>query len=199
MRERHGRARHLAPARDRRTAVVAHAVAPVGCLVEVALDVLGGVGDRLRRPAVEALRERLLGRGPARVVDHVVGELGQPRARQLDRRIQQRDARDALGRRREQVQRDHAAVGVPDHLDALDALGVQRLEQVGDVLLDRPGPVPGRAPVAAQVDRQPAALGERLLRQAAVALAVGRDAVDRERGRAVGRAVVMKIEDSHRP
>ena len=62
----------------------------------------------------------------------------------------------------------------------------------------RPGAVPGRAAVAAQVDREPAALGEGLLREAAVALAVGGDAVDRERGSAVRRAVVMKIENSHR-
>ena len=155
-------------------------------------------GMRLRRPALEALRERLLGRRPAGVVDHVVGELRQPFARQLDRRVEQRDARDALGRRGEQVQRDHAAVGVADHLDAIDALGIERLEQVGDVALDGPGAVPGRAAVAAQVDREPAALGERLLRQPAVALAMGRDAVDRERGRAVGRAEVVEIEDSHR-
>ncbi len=198
VRERHGRARHLAPARDRGSAVEAHPVAAVRRLVEVPLDILGGIVDRLRRATLDALRERLVGRRPPRVVDHVVGQLGEPRARQLDRRIQQRDASDALGRRREQVQRDHPAVGVPDHLDALHALGIERLEQVGDVLLDRPGPVPGRAPVPAQVDRQPAALRECLLREAAVALAVGRDAVDRERGSAVGRTVVMKIEDSHR-
>ena len=67
----------------------------------------------------------------------------------------------------------------------------------GDVPLDRPGAVPRRAPVPAQVDREPAALGERLLGEAAIALAVRRHAVDRERRRAVRRAVVMEIENCH--
>jgi hypothetical protein len=51
--------------------------------------------------------------------------------------------------------------------------------------------------VAAEIHREPAALWERLLRQAAIALAMCRDAVDGERGRAVGRAVVVKVQDSH--
>jgi hypothetical protein len=86
-----------------------------------------------------------------------------------------------------------------EHLDALDALGVERLEQVGDMLLDGPGAVPGGAAVAAQVDREPAALRERLLRQPAVALSVGGHAVHGQRRRSVGRSIVMKVENGHRP
>jgi hypothetical protein len=85
---------------------------------------------------------------------------------------------------------------VADDVRAVDALGVERLEQIGDVALDVPGPVPGRAAVTAQVDRDPAPLGKGLLREAPIALAVRRDAVDRQRGCTVRRAVVMKIEDS---
>ena len=102
-----------------------------------------------------------------------------------------------MRRRRQQVQADHAAVGMSDDDDALCALRVQRLEQVGHVPLDRPGGVPGRAPVAAQVDREPAPLGEGLLSKPAITLAVGGDAVDRERRRPVGRAIMVEVENSH--
>jgi hypothetical protein len=106
--------------------------------VEVALDVFPRVGHGRLGAALEPLRERLLGGRPAGVGDHVVGERRHARARQLHRRIQQGDAPHALRCRRQQMQRDHAAVGVADHVDALDVLGVERLEQIRDMALDRP-------------------------------------------------------------
>ena len=102
-----------------------------------------------------------------------------------DRRIEQHGAADAVGRARDQQGRQQPAVGVAHHVGALEALGVQQLDQIGDQPLGVPRRLPGRAAVAAQVGRDHPPLGKSLLGQPLEPDAVAGHAVQRQQRCAV--------------
>ena len=112
----------------------------------------------------------------------------------VDRGVEQHRPLDALRLARGQLVDEPAAVGVADPRGAADARGVHRLEQVVELLRDRPGRLPLGAAVAAEVRRQDAMVRQRLLRQPPVARAVGGDAVEADDGRRVRVAPFVQVE-----
>lgn len=80
-----------------------------------------------------------------------------------------------------ECERQQAAEGVGDHVHGpRRPLGVEGLDQVGDMGLDVPGRIPPGASVPAQVDGQHPAAGQRVGRQPPVAAAVVAHPVDDE-------------------
>ena len=73
-----------------------------------------------------------------------------------------------------------------DDVDRVPPRIIERVDQVGDVLADRPRSFEGRAAVPAQVDGERATLGPCLLGKAAEASAMGGDAVHGEQRFALG-------------
>ena len=83
---------------------------------------------------------------------------------------------------------------MPDHRRALDAGGLERLAEVLDVLGDRPGRLPTRAPVAAEVGGEHPEVGQPFLGQPAEAAAVGHHTVEAEDGRAGRVAPLVDVQ-----
>ena len=118
---------------------------------------------------------------------------------QLDRRVEQHGALDALGRECGELEHEPAAERVPDPRRAANAGVVERLEQVVRVGRDRPGRFPLGAAVAAQVRCEHAvAVGQPLLGELAEAAAVRVDAVDAHDRRRAGVAPLVQLEQ-HQP
>ncbi len=76
-------------------------------------------------------------------------------------------------------------------------MGIERVDQIGDVLPDVPRPVAERPPVAPQIDSDGVSLGPRLLGEPTESLPVGGDPVDGEDRRAGWRAELVNMEKSH--
>ena len=99
----------------------------------------------------------------------------------LDRRIEQDGPPDTLGVQSGELEDEPAAEGVANPVHRAE---VEGLDQIGDVLGERPRRLPPRAAVAAQVGREHAKAGApALLREPAEALAVPGHAVQADDGR----------------
>jgi hypothetical protein len=84
---------------------------------------------------------------------------------------------------------------VSDHRRVLDAGRLEGLPDVLEVLRERPGRLPARAAVAAQVRRKHAvAPREPFFGEAAEPTAVGHDPVEAEDGRGVGIAPRVEVQ-----
>lgn len=95
------------------------------------------------------------------------------------------------------MRREQPAERVADDGDPLEAARVQRVEEVLHVRLGVPWGLPGRAAVAAEVDRDDAVLRQPLARQPLEAAAVAGDAVQGEHGAAALGAVREGMEFGH--
>ena len=126
----------------------------------------------------------------------LLGPLEHDRRRDPDHRVEQHDPlRQAHGG---ELERQPAAEAVPDHRRALDAGGFERLAEIVDVLRDRPGRLPTRAPVAAEVGGEHPKAAQTLLGQPAIAAAVGHHAVKAEDGWS-GRVAPLVDVQEHGP
>ena len=118
---------------------------------------------------------------------------------ELDRRIEQCGTVDAFGRKRRELEDEPASVGVPDPDCALDARGVERLEDVVHVRCDRPGRLPLGVAVRAEIRCEHAeAVGQALLGEPAKAPAMGIEAVQAHDHRGSGVAPLVQVE-LHQP
>jgi len=129
----------------------------------------GGQKRKRQRPFGDLLLERGPRRRPARgepLLDRLlrggIGEILAVRLRlvegdvreHVDRGVEQHCPLDAVRLARCQLVDEPSAVGVPDPGRAAYAGRVDRLEQVVELLRDRPGRLPLRAAMAAEVRRE---------------------------------------------
>ena len=113
----------------------------------------------------------------------------------VDRRIEQHRAADKLRVRGLELEHEAPAEGVADPVGLADPERVRRLDEVGDVRLERPGWLPRRAAVPAQVGRDDAELhGPALLCEPAEPLAVAGDAVQADERRRVRVAPLVRVQ-----
>lgn len=150
----------------------------------IAEAVVAANGGLLHR-SVTSVRYRF--RGP------LVGGVGRKR----ERWVEHDEACDPVGMHGDESEADHTAVGVPDHINRGQIVGVERVDEIGDVLADVPRPVAERPSVAPQIDRDGLSLRPPLLGEPTEAPPVGGDPVDGEDGRTRWRAELVNMEKCH--
>ena len=148
--------RHLAPRHDHARRRPLPPEAAIGALDEVLARLL--LEDRARRREQRAVGEasvdRLVGAAERRVGQSPVSALRGDGRLDVQRRIEQDGALDAVGVARRELGDELAAVAVAHPRRARDPERLRGLDEVGDVLLDAPRRLPARAAVAAVVDRR---------------------------------------------
>jgi hypothetical protein len=141
----------LAVDRDDRSLRGAAAHAAVGQLVDVQPHVVDrplAVHAARVGAAVDVGLDRVEDRVGALAVRDDRGDVRQ----HVDRGIEEHDAADQLGVARGELEDQPAAERVTDPVDGAEV--AERLDEVGDVLLERPRRLPAGAAVAAQVGRE---------------------------------------------
>ena len=113
----------------------------------------------------------------------------------LDRGVEQHSPAHALRMGRGELEHEAAAERMPDPVGLADSQGVGGLDEVGDVRRIRPGRLPARAAVAAQVGSDDVeTLRPVLLREPPEALAVTGDAVQADERRRAGIAPFVRVQ-----
>jgi hypothetical protein len=141
--------------------------------------------------AADACLERLRGRCEGTLLQLVHGAGVGDVARDGDGRVEEDGALDESRLARRELHHEASAEAVADPSGGL-GYGLPQVVQVG---LDRPGRIPARAPVAAEVERAHAeSPGEALLRERAETEAVRVDAVEADDGRRAFRAPDVLVE-----
>ena len=118
------------------------------------------------------------------------------RRRYPDGRIEENGPANAVGLACEQLEDQAAAEAVAQPVGLLDAQPVDELEDVGDVVVEAPGRLPLRPPVAAEVGREHAKRRQAVLGELAEAAAVPEDAVQADERRGVAPAPLVHVEHS---
>src|SRR5687768_5879728 len=140
--------------------------------------------------AADACLERLRGRCEGTLLQLVHGAGVGDVARDGDGRVEEDGALDESRLARRELHHEASAEAVADP-SGRRGDGLPQVVQVG---LDRPGRLPARAPVAAEVERAHAESREALLRERAETETVRVDAVEADDGRRAFRAPDVLVE-----
>lgn len=156
-------------------------------LVELAFeDVSGHLTPRSVHLLVAGLGAiGVVGRG-----EHPIGDLAHPVSVEADCRVEQHQSGDALGMRRREAERDRPAERVTDD----EGGGVEQCCEGGDVGVDRPRRIPGRATVTEEIRCRDRDVGQVVVSQCLPAPAVAGQPVDREHLSGAVRAESVNVQ-----